>query len=145
MYIRWIVRGHKNTDTTDVTFHDAYLVESYRDDEGKPRRRTLSYLGNIRQMGDVFPGIERELFLFRAARTLSDLPELSALDAADVLNQLHQKVPPLTDDELKTGFINTVRWYFRRWADNDTAPSETELLRMIATAQQLPDSPTFND
>lgn len=135
MFIRWIVRGHKNSEIVDVTFHDAYLMESYRDDEGTPRQRTVSYLGNIRQMGETFPVIERELFLLRAEIILDSLPELSDADCCDTLCQLHQKVTPLSRDEVMTGFENTLRWYFRWWRDHGGEPSPEALRRLIDTAQ----------
>ncbi|NJO84200.1 MAG: hypothetical protein HC828_16375 [Blastochloris sp.] len=135
MFVRWIVRRHKNAEVADVIFHDAYLVESYRDDEGAPRQRTISYLGNIRQISGVLPGIERELFLLRAELILNSLPELSPGDCTDVLAQLHQRVPPLTPSEIETGFYNTLRWYFRWWQTNGGGPAPDELDRMIRQAQ----------
>jgi predicted MarR family transcription regulator len=59
MYVRWVVRKHKNASVADTSFHDAYLVESYRDENGNPRQRTICYLGNIRQIAGEFPAIER--------------------------------------------------------------------------------------
>ncbi|MGF1507117.1 MAG: hypothetical protein GYB64_13220 [Chloroflexi bacterium] len=139
MYVRWVVRGHKNVQA-DVTFHDAYLVESYRNDEGEPRQRTLSYLGNIRQIGDTFPVIERELFLLRAELILDSLPGVSPADSSEVLKSLQQKVPPLDADEVRIGFLNTLRWYFRWWRENGGTPSDKELLRMIEIASDRPDA-----
>jgi hypothetical protein len=134
VFIRWIVRGHKNDDVADVTFHDAYLVESFRDDEGQPRQRTISYLGNIRQIGATFPGIERELFLLRAELILQSLPTLSDADRQDVLKQLQQKVPPLNADEVLEAFRGNLQWYFRWWAENGGAPSSEAVLEMIKQA-----------
>ncbi|NDJ60691.1 MAG: hypothetical protein GYB67_06170 [Chloroflexi bacterium] len=136
MYIRWIVRGHKNEEVADVTFHDAYLVESYRDDAGRPRQRTISYLGNIRQIGERFPGIERELFLLRAELILGGIAELSDADRKDVLQQLQQRVPPLTEGEVREAFEGNLRWYFRWWQDNGGTPSADEILQMIRNAAQ---------
>lgn len=141
MFIRWIVREHKNADVADVAFHDAYLVESYRDEQGSPRQRTISYLGNIRQIGEDFPGIERELFLLRAELILQSLPDVSPQDCKQVLCQLHQKVPPLTADEVMVGFQNTLRWYYQWWHTNgERAPTRRELLRLVERAQERPDS-----
>lgn len=131
MFIRWIIRGHKNTDLVDVTFHDAYLVESYRDEDGEPRQRTITYLGNIRQIGDEFPAIERELFLLRAELLLESMPELSTIDCDDVICQLHRKVPPLDHEEMLTGFHNTLSWYYRWWGHNGGFPSREELHRIV--------------
>lgn len=134
MFIRWIVRGHKNDSIADVTFHDAYLVESYRDDDGQPRQRTVSYLGNIRQIGEKFPGIERELFLLRAELILDSIPEVSDADQQDILKQLQQKVPPLEADEVILAFRGNLQWYFRWWSENGGTPSAQEILQMIKDA-----------
>ena len=134
MFVRWIVRGHKNSEIVDVTFHDAYLVESYRDDEGKPRQRTISYLGNIRQIADVFPGIERELFMLRADIILRSIPRLSDIDRKEVMQLLQKKVPPITDKEVRRAFRGNLQWYFQWWQENGGAPTEDEVRRMIADA-----------
>lgn len=139
MFVRWIVRGHKNSNVADVTFHDAYLMESYRDENGSPRQRTVSYLGNIRQLGEVFPGIERELFLLRAELILSSVPTMSPDECDQILKQLHEKVPPMTPDEVMLGFRNTLRWYFRWWHDNGGTPSDAELMRFIEEARTTAD------
>jgi hypothetical protein len=136
MFVRWIVRGHKNADSAGVTFHDAYLVVSFRDEAGEPRQRTLAYLGNIRQIDGVLPAIERELFLLRAEIILNSTPGLSDLDRGQVLGQLHRKVPPLTAEEIKVGFFNTLHWYFRWWQDNGGAPTHAELLALVERVQQ---------
>lgn len=135
MFIRWVVRGHKNSDIVHVTFHDAYLVESYRDERGEPRQRTISYLGNIREISHSFPAIERELFLLRAELILQSLGEVSPCDYQQVLFQLHQKVPPLTSEEVMVGFCNTLRWYVRWWRENGSAPTPDALLSLIELAQ----------
>ncbi|MFP4322434.1 MAG: hypothetical protein ACLFTK_08265 [Anaerolineales bacterium] len=140
MYIRWIVRGHRNSEAADVSFHDAYLVESFRDTSGEPRQNTLAYLGNIRQIGDSFPGIERELFLLRAEFIMGSMPEISEEDRRQVMGQLHQKVPPLDNKEAIIGFQNTLRWFFRFWRDNGGGPGEAELIRMVKDARDNPDS-----
>lgn len=134
MFIRWIVRGHKNEQVADVNFHDAYLVESYRDDDGQPRQRTVSYLGNIRQIRGQFPAIERELFTLRAELILQSLPELSDSDRAEIMGSLQQKVPPLTEDEVQEAFRGNLQWYFRWWRDNGKQPSRDDILKMIDEA-----------
>ncbi|MEM9954150.1 MAG: hypothetical protein AAF846_21245 [Chloroflexota bacterium] len=136
MFIRWIVRKHKNSEVANVNFHDAYLVESYRDENGSPRQRTISYLGNIREMDGEFPIIERELFLLRASHILSTLPNLSAADETDVVEQLQRRVPPLETQEVLEGFRNTLRWYCQWWQDNGGMPSEETLLEHIQIAQR---------
>ena len=130
MYIRWITRGHKS-DVADVTFHDAYLVESYRNEEGSPRQRMVMYLGNLRQLGEALPGIERELFLLRAEQALAYVKELSPFERDGLMGQLHERVPPLTKTEMREGFHNTLRWYYNWWADHSTPPSKEEMYRLV--------------
>ena len=142
MFIRWIVRGHKNTEVADVTFHDAYLVESFRDEDSQPRQRTIAYLGNIRQIGDTFPAIERELFLLRAELILTSIGSLSDADRKDTLRQLQQKVPPLAADEVRAAFRANLQWYFRWWQENGGAPTTAEVAQMIREAAGSPDTPS---
>jgi len=134
MYIRWVVRKHKNSATANVTFHDAYLVESYRDDDNSPRQRILCYLGNIRQIEEQFPTIERELFLLRAERILASTPEVPADERALVVELLREKVPALTEGEVREAFRNNIRWYYRWCRDRGSALTREELLRLIEGA-----------
>jgi hypothetical protein len=134
MYIRWVVRRHKN-EVADTSFHDAYLVESYRDENGSPRQRMVCYLGNIRQIGDTFPTIERELFLLRAERILETVRELSADDRAEALASLRQKVPPLSYDEVMAAFTENLRWYRRWWEQHGGGPTDEELLHVVQQAR----------
>lgn len=131
MFIRWIVRGHRNADIADVTFHDAYLVESYRDSEGQPRQNTVAYLGNIRQISDEFPAIERELFLMRARIIMQSTPDLSEADINHALKQLQDKIPPLTADEVRIGFENSLLWYYQWWRENGGQPTREEMIDLL--------------
>ncbi len=114
MYIRWIVRHHKNIDTANVSFFDAYLVKSYRDDAGQSRQRTICYLGNIRQIDDNFPALEREIFFIRAERIIASRSSLSSDERQSVSAMLRQKVPDLNPQEVETAVRNNIRWY-RTW------------------------------
>jgi hypothetical protein len=134
MYIRWVVRKHKNSATANVTFHDAYLVESYRDDTHNPRQRTLCYLGNIRQIDEQFPTIERELFLLRAERILASTPDVPIDERALVVEMLREKVPALTEDEVREAFRNNIRWYYSWCRERGNALTREELMRMIEDA-----------
>lgn len=134
MFIRWVIRKHKNTAVADMTFHDAYLVESFRDDNNNPRQRTLCYLGNIRQIADQFPTIERELFFLRADRILSSMPDVNGEERAQVLALLREKVPPLNDDEVMEAFRNNLRWYSQWWRARGTPLSREELLEFMESA-----------
>ena len=133
MYIRWVVRNHKNIATANVSFHDAYLVESYRDDRNRPRQRTICYLGNIRQIDDAFPAIERELFLLRAERILTSTPEVPSDEYVAVLALLREKVPELTEEEVLLAFRNNLRW-FHHWCCAHGGPPVREQLLQLADA-----------
>lgn len=135
MYVRWVVRRHKNVAIADTSFFDAYLVESYRGPQGTPRQRTVCYLGNIRQIGSRFPTIERELFLLRAERILETVAELSEADRAEAMNALRQKVPPLTREEVTWAFSENLRWYRRWWEQHGVWPSDEEMLEIIRNAR----------
>ncbi|MBP1464810.1 hypothetical protein EYB53_003710 [Candidatus Chloroploca sp. M-50] len=135
MYVRWVVRRHKNATIADTSFYDAYLVASYRDERGVPRQRTICYLGNIRQIGDEFPMIERELFLLRAERILLSIEELGEVDREEALDALRQKVPPLTREEVMTAFVENLRWYRRWWEQNGGGPTDDELIKIVQLAR----------
>jgi hypothetical protein len=138
MYVRWVVRHHKNAAIANTSFHDAYLVESYRDDRGRPRQRTICYLGNIRQIDEDFPAIERELFLLRAERILHGFDELSSDDRDGIMAMLHHKVHPLSNTEVMAAFTENLRWY-RRWLDeNDMSLSDEELLHIVRDSKGRP-------
>lgn len=131
MYIRWVVRRHKNAEIANTNFHDAYLVESYRDERGQPRQRTIAYLGNIRQIAGEFPTIERELFLLRADRILESLPELTETERQEVRDALRRKVPPLNRDEVILGFTANLNWYRQWWEQNGNPLSDEEVLSIV--------------
>ncbi|MBX0326162.1 hypothetical protein K2Z83_00440 [Oscillochloris sp. ZM17-4] len=135
MYVRWIVRRHKNANIADTSFFDAYLVESYRDQKGAPRQRTICYLGNIRQIGDQFPTIEREIFLLRAERILESIEELSDSDRQEVMVDLRHRVPPLSNEEVIWAFTENLRWYRIWWEEHGGGPNDEELLRIVQAAR----------
>jgi hypothetical protein len=134
MYIRWIVRKHKNVATANVTFHDAYLVESFRDDRDTPRQRTICYLGNIRQIDEEFPALEREIFFLRAERILAGTPEVPPEEREPILTLLRQKIPPLTEAEALIAFRNNVRWFSAWYRDRGQPLSRRDLLRILEDA-----------
>lgn len=132
MYIRWIVRHHKNADTANVSFFDAYLVESYRDDAGQPRQRTICYLGNIRQIDDNFPALEREIFFIRAERIIAGMASMSSDERQSVSAMLRQKVPDLNPHEVETAVRNNIRWY-RKWRQQRGLPiSQAEIDKLLS-------------
>jgi len=132
MYIRWIVRHHTNADTANVSFFDAYLVESYRDDAGQPRQRTICYLGNIRQIDDNFPALEREIFFIRAERIIAGMASMSSDERQSVSAMLRQKVPDLNPQEVETAVRNNIRWY-RKWRQQRGLPiSQAEIDKLLS-------------
>lgn len=135
MYVRWVVRRHKNASIADTSFYDAYLVASFRDERGVPRQRTVCYLGNIRQISGAFPSIERELFLLRAERILDTTNEITPADREEALIALRQKVPPLSREEVLIAFIENLRWYRRWWEQNGGGPSDDELITIVQLAR----------
>lgn len=132
MYIRWIVRKHKSRQAKHVNFHDAYLVHSYRDRQGNPRQRTVAYLGNLREMDDTFPGIERELFLLRAHQILASLSELPPDEYQKLLTQLQQAAPPLSMDETVQAFQQNLYWYLHSFlSQGRLLPTTKEICALI--------------
>ena len=138
MFIRCLQRGHNNCTIPDRSFHDAYVVESYRIDVGKPRQRNIAYLGNVRQIGDAFPGIERELFLLRADSVLEEIPNVSPAERVELMQQLHRRVPPLSTEEMILGFRNTLSWYIDWWRKRGDAPSNDEIRALIESVIEEP-------
>jgi hypothetical protein len=134
MYVRWVVRKHKNASTADVVFHDAYLVESYRDERDTPRQRMICYLGNIRQIDGEFPTIERELFLLRAERILMSTPDVSEQEREPAMRLLRKKFAPLSEAEVEEAFRNNLRWYYRWWRNRGRPLTAEDLLRLIEGA-----------
>jgi hypothetical protein len=136
MYVRWVIRKHKNTAVADMSFHDAYLVESYRDEKGQPRQRTICYLGNIRQIGRHFPSVECELFMMRAERILITIEEVAEIDRETVMNMLRQKVPQMTPEEVLAGFRANLQWYHSWWKRHGGPPPREEIERVLSQADQ---------
>ena len=144
MFIRWIVRKHKNEYASHITFHDAYLVESYRDKNGNPRQRTISYLGNLRQVDHEFPIIERKLFLSQVSFVLQHMPELSTYEQEKIIEQLHQTVPPLTKEEMLLILRQNLHFYGQWFHPNGhELPSPEELHHLIKSSEQ-PLEPLLN-
>lgn len=94
-----------------MRFHDAYLVQSFRNQAGNPRQRTIAYLGNLREINDELPGIERELFLVRARHTLAGIRELNSSERENVMELLQQVATPLSPAEQTHAFYQNLHWY----------------------------------
>jgi hypothetical protein len=113
-------------------------VESYRDEDGNPRQRTVCYLGNIRQIDGEFPAIERELFFLRAERILSGVDDLAEGDCEETMEMLRQKVRPLNASEVLAAFTENLRWYRQWWEQNGGGPTDAELLQLVRESLGTP-------
>lgn len=132
VYVRWIVRNHKSKVAQYMRFHDAYLVESFRNQAGRPRQRTIAYLGNLREMHDELPGIERELFLFRARHILVGVPELNRDEQEKIVELLEQVATPLSPSERKHAFHQNLHWYLHScYQRGIRPPNEKEIHRLM--------------
>jgi hypothetical protein len=141
VYIRWIKRGHKNEYAAHVTFHDAYLAESYRDQSEHPRQRTLAYLGHIRQIDGQFSAIEREIFLLRAQEMMEKVLKLSPVEIDEMLAQLHRHVPPANYAEALRAFRENLRWFYQWCKNNQVAFPTRELQTYLQEAEKAAKAP----
>ncbi len=118
MYVKWVVRRHKNEELANINFYDAYLVQSYKNEVGEPRQRTICYLGNLRQIDNAFPVIERALFYLRMDETLRrHLPNY--LQNVEERIKLYQGVAAVaalpTAEEMMHGDEIHKRWQDNYW------------------------------
>ncbi len=127
MYVKWVIRRHKNEELANITFFDAYLVQSYKNALGEPRQRTIAYLGNLRQINNVFPVIERALFYVRMEESLKkDLsPDIFTEDErAKLYAGLSEVAPVPTEQELRQGAELQELWYTNYWHARATNPKD---------------------
>jgi hypothetical protein len=113
-------------------FHDAYLVESYRDEQGSPRQRTLCYLGNVRRIEGHIPHVESELFLTRAGHILRRAALSLPIDSEAVLEELRGQLPALTPDAALRAFEAQVSWFYDWWSQHGTSSAEYEIARVVS-------------
>jgi len=127
MYVKWVVRRHKNEELANIAFYDAYLVQSYKNEVSEPRQRTLAYLGNLRQIDGIFPVIERALFYVRMEITLTHaIP--AALLTDEERNKLYQGLssvaPPPTEEEIRQSESLNRQWHSTYWLARASNPSD---------------------
>lgn len=118
MYIKWVIRRHKNEELANISFYDAYLVQSYKNEAGEPRQRTLCYLGNLRQIDNTFPVVERALFYVRMEEILlRNLPK--ELQNPEERIKLYQGISavaaPPTREEISQGEQFHRLWHEHYW------------------------------
>jgi hypothetical protein len=127
MYVKWVVRRHKNEELANISFYDAYLVQSYKNEAGEPRQRTLAYLGNLRQIDGTFPVIERALFYIRMEDILlRKVPAELITDEERVklYNGLSTVAPPPTDAEIRLAESLNRNWHSSYWKIRANNPSD---------------------
>lgn len=127
MYVKWVVRRHKNEELANIVFYDAYLVQSYKNEAGDPRQRTLAYLGNLRQIDSQFPVIERALFYIRMEQTMSrNLPQeiLTEDEREKLYAGLATVAPAPTEEEIRHSEMLNQRWHDGYWRARAARPAD---------------------
>jgi hypothetical protein len=127
MYVKWVIRRHKNEELANIVFYDAYLVQSYKNEVGEPRQRTIAYLGNLRQIDNSFPVIERALFYIRMEDNLvrNVPPEMLTDDERQKLyNGLATVAPAPTETEIRESTQINNRWYDGYWKARALKPAD---------------------
>ncbi len=127
MYVKWVVRRHKNEELANIVFYDAYLVQSYKNEASEPRQRTLAYLGNLRQIDGQFPVIERALFYIRMEDTMAhnlsqDL--LSEDERQKLYSGLAVVAPAPTEEEIRQSESLNQRWHNGYWRARAARPAD---------------------
>ncbi len=126
MYVKWVVRRHKNEELANIAFYDAYLVQSYKNESGEPRQRTLAYLGNLRQIDGIFPVIERALFYIRMEDSLlRNVPAelLTDEERNKLYTGLSTVAPPPAEEEIRQSESLNRNWHSTYWKARATRPS----------------------
>lgn len=131
MYIRWVTRRHKSALSAHIVFHDAYLVESFRDEGGRPRQRTICYLGNVRQIDGEVPGVESELFMHRAIHALQRAAAVAPIDGEAVLDELRRYLPSLTPEAAQRALAAQLHWFYGWWSRHGSSTPEEEIVRLV--------------
>jgi hypothetical protein len=127
MYVKWVVRRHKNEELANINFYDAYLVQSYKNSAGDPRQRTIAYLGNLRQINGLFPVIERALFYIRMEDALGQTlsPDILTEDErAKLYAGLSAVASPPSEEEIRQGAELNNIWHSRYWQARALKPSD---------------------
>jgi hypothetical protein len=67
----------------------------------------------------------------RARIIMQSTPNLSEADINQALRQLEDKIPPLTAEEVRVGFENSLLWYYHWWRENGGQPTRKELIALL--------------
>jgi hypothetical protein len=127
MYVKWVVRRHKNEELANIVFYDAYLVQSYKNEAGEPRQRTIAYLGNLRQIDGQFPTIERALFYIRMEDTMiRQLPPnvLTEEERRKLYAGLATVAPAPSEEEIRHSEFLNKRWHSYYWRERAMKPAD---------------------
>lgn len=127
MYVKWVVRRHKNEELANINFYDAYLVQSYKNEAGEPRQRTIAYLGNLRQIDGQFPVIERALFYVRMEDTMARnlTPDLLTEEERQKLYAgLATVAPAPSDEEIRQSETLNRQWHNNYWRARALKPAD---------------------
>ncbi len=127
MYVKWVVRRHKNEELANIVFYDAYLVQSYKNEAGEPRQRTMAYLGNLRQIDGQFPVIERALFYIRMEDTMTrNLPAemLNDEERQKLYAGLATVAPAPSEEEIRLSEFLNRRWHSNYWYARSLKPAD---------------------
>lgn len=135
MYIRWVHRHHKSSASAGVIFLDAYLVENYRNEQGRPRQRPICYLGNVRQIDGCVPAAERELFLRGARQALDHAAAHEPIDQDQVLALLQRRLPPCSPEEVAELLRLQLTSFYETWTRDRVDCPDEELHRIISDVQ----------
>ncbi|HEX2913621.1 MAG TPA: hypothetical protein VH186_22650 [Chloroflexia bacterium] len=127
MYVKWVVRKHKNEELANIVFYDAYLVQSYKNEAGDPRQRTIAYLGNLRQIDGQFPVIERALFYIRMEDGISrNVPAetLTEEERQKLYAGLATVAPAPTEQEIRHSEMLNQHWHQGFWRARALRPTD---------------------
>jgi hypothetical protein len=127
MYVKWVIRRHKNEELANINFFDAYLVQSYKNSMGEPRQRTIAYLGNLRQIDGQFPVIERALFYLRMEEYLArTVPRhlITEEERAKLYTGLAEVAPAPSEEEIQQGTVIHANWTANYWQAKALKPSD---------------------
>jgi len=107
MFVRWRKRKRTTGAGGPRVVYYAYLVESYRDEEGKPRQRHIGYLGHYAERGS-----ERSSAVVFWGNCLANLAklELSEDERAAAEKSVAKRIPRPTSDEVATEVKRFAGW-----------------------------------
>lgn len=101
MYIKWRRREPEKYYREKTLYYYAYLVESYRDKQGKVKQRKLSYLGNITKEKGAFPLPGRIRFYEQVEKSLGKTKNLTQKQKHKIFTAIEKKVARPSHQEIE--------------------------------------------